>query len=89
MRVVSEWNYKQIKVTVFHMNEKYSIKLEENLLEQTYKFRDGQVSNLSHLKSLLTEAFYNQCMQRFKSMAESRLQLFEVNDDETEFEEII
>ncbi len=89
MRVVSEWNYKQLKVTVFHMNEKYSVKLEENLLEQTYKFRDGQVTDLKHLKTILDESFYQSCIDLFTSMSSNRDTLLKVSDEEFEFEEII
>jgi len=41
MRVIGEFDAGEIKVTVFKMNERISIKFEKNLLEQTYKFRDG------------------------------------------------
>lgn len=78
-----------MKVTVFHMNEKYSIKLEDNLLEQTYKFRDGQITNLSHLKSLLTQEFYDKCILLFKEMNQNRNQLFKSDEADYEFEDII
>lgn len=89
MRVVSEWNYKNLKVTVFHMNEKYSVKLEENLLEQTYKFRDGQIRDINHLKSIMDEAFYQNCSELFASMSSSRDNLLKVSGEDFEFEEII
>jgi len=89
MRVVSEWNHKHLKVTVFHMNDKYSVKLEENLLEQTYKFRDGQITDLNHLKNILEESFYQKCIDLFASMSINRDNILKVKDDDFEFEEII
>ncbi len=41
MRIISEFNLDEIRVTVFKMDDKISIKYEWNLLEQTIKFRDG------------------------------------------------
>lgn len=89
MRIVSEWNHKSLKVTVFHMNGKYSIKVEDNLLEQTYKFRDGQVTNLNHLKTILNKAFFDKCIKLFDEMHQNRSLLFETDEDDFEFEEII
>lgn len=89
MRIVSEWNYKNLKVSVFHMNERFSVKIEDNLLEQTYKFRDGQISDLSDLKSILNESFYSKCIDLFSSMSNNRNQILKANDEDFEFEEII
>ena len=41
MRIIDEFNADDVKVTVFKMNDKISIKFEYNLLEQIYKFRDA------------------------------------------------
>ena len=89
MRIVSEWNHKDIKVTAFHMNGRYSIKLETNLLEQWYKFRDGQIESVEQLKKLLDGTFYDSVEKGFKSMTDQRDALFEKLLNELDFDEII
>lgn len=88
MRIVDEWTKHDIRVTVFHMNGRYSIKLEKDLLEQTYKFRDGQFEQLDDLKMKLNDAFYSECDLRFEQMNSSRLNLISAEED-FEFDKII
>jgi len=89
MRVVDEWTKDKLRVTVFMMNGRYSIKVENNLLEQTYKFRDGQIQNLTQLKTLLTEDFYTSCKNQLIHMDLNRAKLFPSNNEEDTFVEII
>ncbi len=89
MRTVDEWTEQDMRVTVFMMNGRYSIKVEKNLLEQTLKFRDGQVEDLAQLKSLLTEEFYKSCSNQFIHMDLTRAKLFPTNNSEESFVEII
>lgn len=89
MRVVDEWTQDDLRVTVFHMNGRYSLKVEENLLEQTYKFRDGQIDDLGQLKALLSEEFYKSCKNQFIHMDLNRAKLFPANNIEDSFVEII
>ncbi len=41
MRVIGEFDLGAVKASVFKMNERLSVKYEYQLMEQTYKFRDG------------------------------------------------
>ncbi|MBK8053819.1 MAG: hypothetical protein IPK35_11265 [Saprospiraceae bacterium] len=93
MRIIDEFNADEIKVTVFKMNEKISIKFEKNLLEQVYKFRDGSgISNPDMARKFCTTDTIRSIRIIFDQMAENRLatlkQLFEVNTEET-FDRII
>lgn len=89
MRIVEEWSHETMRLTVMIMNGRYSLKVEDNLLEQTYKFRDGQITDLNHLKSLINEEFYNDCKSSFLKMNENRIQLFRSKDAEEQFIELI
>jgi len=89
MRIVSEWNYKQLKVTVFHYNEKFSLKLETDLMEQIYKFRDGQINSLADIKSKIGDAFYEDALESFAKMKLDRDKLFVETEEDFEFDEII
>lgn len=89
MRIVDEWNHNEMKVTAFHMNGRYSIKLERNILEQWYKFRDGQFERLDELKAMLDEAFYEKVEEIFIEMLANRARLFESMESSHDFDEII
>jgi mRNA-degrading endonuclease RelE of RelBE toxin-antitoxin system len=41
MRIIAEFDKEDIKVTVFKMNDRISIKFEKDLIEIIHKFRDG------------------------------------------------
>jgi len=89
MRVTDEWTHRDMRIQVFLMNGRYSLKVEKNLLEQTYKFRDGQIENLPQLKSLLTDDFYTSCSNLFIHMDLNRMKLFPLNNSDENFVEII
>lgn len=89
MRVADEWSKDGLRYTVFIMNGKYSLKAETSLLEQTYKFRDGQISSVEQLKSILTEDFYKSCKLHFLHMDLSRGKLFTAEESDMSFPEII
>jgi len=90
MRIVSEWSYKHVKITVFHYNEKFSLKAEDNLMEQIYKFRDGQINSLDDIKTKIKPAFYDKIIEIFEEMKSNRNTIFEVEmNNEDEFDVII
>lgn len=89
MRIVDEWTEGNIRVTVFNMNSRFSIKLERGLLEQTYKFRDDQFENIQELKSALTPEFYKECNKHFINMDLLRSRLIPAGTESDTFPEII
>ncbi|MBK7870450.1 MAG: hypothetical protein IPJ74_07085 [Saprospiraceae bacterium] len=51
MRIIGYIEHPVLKITVFKMDNKISIKFESGLYEQTYKFRSGDtISNLGDVK---------------------------------------
>jgi len=89
MRVVSEWNYKHLKITIFHYNEKFSLKAEDNLMEQIYKFRDGQINSVNDIKEKIKDSFYDSVISTFEKMGSHRDAIFLPDDNEEEFDIII
>ncbi len=89
MRIVDEWTEGNMRVTVFNMNSRFSIKLEQGLLEQTYKFRDNQFENIQELKAALTSDFYSNCNKHFISMDLLRTRLIPAGTEPDTFPEII
>ena len=59
MRVVVEIPHKECKITVFAWNNRYLIKLEQGLLEQTFKVNEYDLSGESELYQNNRRAFYS------------------------------
>lgn len=89
MRIADEWNHEGIKVTAMIMNGRYSIKLETGLLEQWYKFRDGQFESVQELKSYLNDDFYKNAILVFESLMQNRQSILKQQNDSLEFDVII
>lgn len=92
MRIIGEFDITGIKATVFRMNERTSVKFEYNLLEQTYKFRDGSgVDSTEDVRNFCSEDFMTNVVNVFESMAAARyhaLLAMQSTDGEA-FDEII
>jgi len=71
MRVVSEIAHPELKITIFHWNNRYLIKLEAGLFEQTYKVDEYDVDSEEEVKRLVTDEFIRSAIERFNQMAES------------------
>lgn len=56
MRIIDEINRGDLKVTVFRMNERLSVKFEKDLTEIVYKFRDGSGFDEKNYKTFLSDA---------------------------------
>lgn len=68
VRVVSEILHPECKITIFHWNNRYLIKLEKGHLEQTYKVQEYDVSSEAEVRSMLTEDFIGQALKTFEEM---------------------
>ena len=89
MRIVYEWSHGETKVTLFHMNGRYSLKLEKDILEQWYKFREGQIEDARDLERVLKDSFYNKANDIFREMSYNRSSLLEKKADDSDFDTII
>lgn len=71
MRIIGEIPHPEIKITIFHWNNRYLIKLEAGLLEQTFKIPEYDVASEEELKKIIDDTFINAAIDRFNAMAES------------------
>lgn len=72
MRIVGEIDHQKYKITIFKMNERLSVKIEDRLLEQIYKFRDGSgIQNSADVEKLLTPAFMGKVAASFSTMQDT------------------
>ena len=71
MRVVGEIPHPECKITIFHWNNRYLLKLESGLLEQTFKIEEYDLSSDDDLKKIANERFIKKALDRFHDMAMS------------------
>ena len=71
MRVVGEIPHSDWKITIFSWNNRYLIKLEQGLLEQTFKVNEFDISGESEIYRIVDQAFIQEALQRFAEMSRS------------------
>lgn len=92
MRIAGYIEHPVLKITVFQMANKLSVKLESGQFEQTYKFRTGdQVNTVEDIRKLVDDAFIAEVLQEMARMHTIRIQALERLDpgEKEEFEDII
>lgn len=88
MRIIGTIPHPVYLVTVFQMGERLALKVEHNLLELTWKFREGQVDGFEALQQLLDEAFFAEAARLFAAMERERARLLSRQPDEADEEEL-
>jgi hypothetical protein len=71
MRVVKEITHPDCKITVFHWNNKFLIKLEAGPFEQTFKINETDISSEEDIYKIISEDFIGDAMARFSDMSRS------------------
>jgi hypothetical protein len=71
MRIIGEIPHSQCKITLYQWNNRYLIKLEKGLLEQTFKVDQFELSSEKELLTLVDDAFLQQALDRFDNMEQS------------------
>lgn len=80
MRIVGQIEHPILKITVMQMNNRYVLKLEANMLEQTYKFNeDDNLRTMADIEKIVDETFLNECIKRFSDMNKSRGETYQRN----------
>jgi hypothetical protein len=93
MRIEGYIEHSVLKITVFQMNNRLSVKFESGLYELVYKFRQGSgIEKLEDVKQLVDREFLNAVEQQMQDMhrnAMTALQKRQGTDQEETFEEIL
>lgn len=80
MRIVGYIEHPILKITVMQMSERFVLKIEVNMLEQTYKFNeDDKLRTLKDIEKIVDETFINECIKRFSEMNRSRGEAYQRN----------
>ena len=93
MRIIGNIDHPEMKITVFKMDNKLSIKFELGLYEQTFKFRESDyMKGMEDAEKFIDAAFMGDVLKNFNSMHKSKneglAQLVKM-EDEGEFPVII
>ena len=93
MRIIGEIPHSIYKISILHMNNKHSLKIEDGLYEQVFSFRDGEpLNNLNTLKEQVSDTFLEEIAAIFEQMKKVKNQLSlqsSQNDSTEEFDDII
>lgn len=71
MRVIGEIPHPECKITIFHWNNRYLIKLEQGPFEQTYKIQEYDLGSEEDIKTIVSEEFIQDSLHRFESMGQA------------------
>lgn len=77
MRVIGEIPHESCKITVFAWNNKYLIKLERGLIEQTFKVPETEVTGDDDIQKILQGTFMKKAITRFDEMDASLIEAME------------
>jgi hypothetical protein len=93
MRIAGYIEHPVLKITIFHMEDKFTVKFESGLFELAYKFRiDAAINTVEDIHKLVDEAFVTSVLEQMHTMRRIRAQalerMFPQAEDE-DFEEII
>ena len=93
MRIIGYLEHPRLKITVFKMDTRLSVKFETGMLEQTYKFRTQQgLEGLADIEKLVDDVFTSKVEEHFASMQKVSMAAYErliPDEEEDEFETII
>ncbi|HSJ66707.1 MAG TPA: hypothetical protein VK921_03485 [Anditalea sp.] len=68
MRVVKELSVGSIRISVFSWNNKYLIKYEQGMVEQTYKISEMDILEEGDLNPFFEEKFIAEVEKKFEEM---------------------
>ena len=80
MRYIKDIVHQQFKIGLYQWNNKYIIKIEMGLYEQTYKIDDYEISSLEEIDRILDEPFMQAVSARFVAMGEDFMNTLRRNE---------
>lgn len=77
MRILGHIEHPHLKITVFKMDNRVSVKFENALYEQTYKLgTDERTSSMEGVQKWVDAAFTEQVLSNFQQMHQARMAAF-------------
>ena len=69
MRIIGTIDHPVFKISVFSWSEKFIVKIEAGLFEQSYKYRESDFTGWEQLKEIFDTAMLQEVHLTFKKMA--------------------
>lgn len=93
MRIIGHIEHPQLKITVFKMDNRISVKFENALYEQTFKLgQDERLNSLEAVQKWVDAALIEHIQSNFQQMHQARMAAHArafTSDNQPVFEEII
>lgn len=78
MRAIAELPHPDCKISIFTMNQKFIIKFEQGVLEQSYKLAETDIiGGVNGVFELLDEKFINDVIEQFKQMRKTFINAYD------------
>ncbi|KEO72471.1 hypothetical protein [Anditalea andensis] len=68
MRIVKELSVDGVRITVFSWNNKFLLKFEQGMVEQTYKVNETEILEERYLDSFFEGEFFDKVKNNFDDM---------------------
>jgi len=68
MRYIKDIPNQHFKISVYQWNNKYIIKIEAGMFEQTYKIDEYEITNLEEIEKCMDTEFLTKVSTRFEGM---------------------
>lgn len=82
MRMIAELPHENFKITLFSMNQKFIIKLEQGGLEQVYKIAETDVTGgIDGVFQLLDDPFTQAASERFDEMRKAFIESYNRHEE--------
>ena len=93
MRIIGYMEHPVLKITIFKMDTRLSVKFEKGFLEQTFKFRQANgLEGAKEIRQLIDENFLNKVENQFRQMEklhEAAMSTYFPPEPADEFDDII
>lgn len=91
MRTLGDIPHSRYKITILEMSSKITIQIEDGMLVQSYRFRDGSaVTNVPTAIKFCDDLFLSKVENQFRQMNQNMIQASERTlNDEDKFQQFI
>jgi hypothetical protein len=80
MRYIKDIPHQQFKISIYQWNNKYIIKIEVGMFEQTYKIEEYEIANVEEIEKTMDSEFLEKVSTRFSGMQEDFADTLQRND---------
>jgi|AntRauTorckE5430_2_1112549.scaffolds.fasta_scaffold111854_2 hypothetical protein len=93
MRIAGYIEHPKLKITIFQMDNRFTVKFEDGTLEQAYKFRSGDfINSVGDIRQLVDATFIQEVtaeMARLYRIHKDALERLQPDEEEDEFDDIL